>query len=64
MSVELQTGTTDALLRRLEQFEVEAAFVSEPFEKGRLSSLPAFEEELVLITAQGAPALRSAGGPG
>ena len=58
VSIELQTGTTGALLRRLEHFEVEAAFVSEPFEKGSLSSLPAFEEELVLITAQGAPALR------
>ena len=60
MSIELQTGTTRALLRLLESFEVEAAFVSEPFEKGSLSSLPAFEEELVLITAKGAPALRRA----
>jgi DNA-binding transcriptional LysR family regulator len=60
VSVELQTGTTRTLLRLLERFEVEAAFVSEPFEKGRLSSLPAFDEELVLITAKGAPALRRA----
>jgi DNA-binding transcriptional LysR family regulator len=60
VSVELQTGTTGALLRRLERFEVEAAFVSEPFEAGGLSSVPAFEEELVLITARGAPALRRA----
>ena len=34
--------------------------MSEPFEKGSLSSLPAFEEKLVLITAKGAPALRRA----
>jgi DNA-binding transcriptional LysR family regulator len=60
VSIELQTGTTRALLRLLDRFEVEAAFVSEPFEKGSLSSLPAFEEELVLITAKGAPALRRA----
>ena len=60
VSIELQTGTTRALLRLLERFEVEAAFVSEPFEMGSLSSLPAFEEELVLITAKGAPALRRA----
>ena len=60
VSIELQTGTTRTLLRLLERFEVEAAFVSEPFEKGSLSSLPAFEEELVLITAKGAPALRRA----
>ena len=58
VSIELQTGTTGTLLRRLEHFEIEAAFVSEPFERARLSSLPAFDEELVLITAQGAPALR------
>ena len=32
--------------------------MSEPFEKGGLSSVPAFDEELVLITAKGAPALR------
>jgi DNA-binding transcriptional LysR family regulator len=60
VSIELQTGTTTALLRLLERFEVEAAFVSEPFETGGLSSLPAFEEELVLISAKGAPALRRA----
>jgi DNA-binding transcriptional LysR family regulator len=58
--IELQTGTTGALLRQLEHFEVEAAFVSEPFEKGSLSSLRTFEEELVLITARGAPVLRRA----
>src|SRR3712207_4426428 len=60
VSVELQTGTTAALLRLLERFEVEAAFVSEPFETGGLSSVPVFEEELVLITAKGAPALHRA----
>lgn len=60
VAIELQTGTTAALLRMLERFEVEAAFVSEPFEPGRLSSRPAFQEELVLITAHGAPAPRRA----
>jgi DNA-binding transcriptional LysR family regulator len=58
VSIELQTGTTSALLRRLERFEVEAAFVSEPFGMGSLSSVPAFDEELVLISAKGTPALR------
>jgi DNA-binding transcriptional LysR family regulator len=57
VSIELQTGTTGALLRKLERYEVEAAFVSEPFEMGRLSSVPAFIEELVLISAKGTPAL-------
>jgi DNA-binding transcriptional LysR family regulator len=60
VALELQTGTTGALLRLLERFEVDAAFVSEPFERGRLSSVPAFEEELVLITARGAGAPRRA----
>jgi DNA-binding transcriptional LysR family regulator len=58
VSIELQTGTTRTLLGLLERFEIEAAFVSEPFDKGSLSSLPAFREELVLITAKGAPAIR------
>jgi DNA-binding transcriptional LysR family regulator len=58
VSIELQTGTTDTLLRQLERFEVEAAFVSEPFEARGLSSMPAFEEELVLISARGAAPLR------
>jgi DNA-binding transcriptional LysR family regulator len=59
--VELQTGTTGALLRQLQNHQIEAAFVSEPFEKGILSSIKAFEEELVLITAQGTPSVRNAG---
>ena len=58
VSIELQTGTTSALLRRLERFEVEAAFVSEPFETGGLSSVAVFDEELVLISAKDTPALR------
>jgi DNA-binding transcriptional LysR family regulator len=60
VSIELQTGTTGVLLRQLERFEVEAAFVSEPFEKKGLSSVAAFDEELVLISALGAPAIRHA----
>lgn len=58
VALELQTGTTGALLRRLEHFEIEAAFVSEPFEKGSLHSRATFEEELVLITARGGAAPR------
>jgi DNA-binding transcriptional LysR family regulator len=60
VSIELQTGTTGTLLQRLERFEVEAAFVSEPFEIGSLSSMPAFEEQLVLICAKGPRGLRDA----
>jgi len=58
VAIELQTGTTRSLLQRLERFEIEAAFVSEPFEQGSLSSRRAFEEELVLISAKGKRAIR------
>jgi DNA-binding transcriptional LysR family regulator len=60
VTIELQTGTTRTLLRQIERFEVAAAFVSEPFERGSLSSIPAFDEVLVLITAKGSPAICSA----
>jgi DNA-binding transcriptional LysR family regulator len=48
--VELVTGTTASLLQRVMNFEIEAAFVSEPFSAPELSTLPVFDEELVLIT--------------
>ncbi|MEK8052481.1 LysR substrate-binding domain-containing protein [Ideonella sp. DXS22W] len=49
--VDLQTGTTGALLQRLAAWELEAAFVSEPFTAPGLNSRVAFSESLVLITA-------------
>ena len=59
--VELVAGTTGALIRRINAFEIEAAFVSEPFSAAGLETLPAFEEELVLITTPGvAPVVRAA----
>jgi DNA-binding transcriptional LysR family regulator len=48
--VELVTGTTGALLSRVRNAEIEAAFVSEPFTAPELNALPVFREELVLIT--------------
>ncbi len=48
--VELSTGTTGALLTRVLNFELEAAFVSEPFTAPNLESRAVFEEQLVLIT--------------
>lgn len=48
--VELLTGTTAALVNRVMSFEIEAAFVSEPFPSKELQSLPIFNEELVLVT--------------
>jgi DNA-binding transcriptional LysR family regulator len=58
--VELVTGTTGALLQRVQNFEVEAAFVSEPFTPGVLTSLKVFEEELVLVTGKDVKAVRRA----
>ena len=56
--VELATGTTGALVQRVGNFELEAAFVSEPFTAPALQSMKVFEEELVLITAKGGPLVR------
>lgn len=53
--VELVTGTTGALVQRVSNFEVEAAFISEPFTAPGLEAFPVFDEELVLITAKSAP---------
>ncbi|MGE8060704.1 LysR substrate-binding domain-containing protein [Pseudomonas sp. NPDC089547] len=53
VSIELQTGITDVLLQKLAQYELDAAFVAEPFELGRFSSVPVFDDVLTLITAKG-----------
>jgi DNA-binding transcriptional LysR family regulator len=58
--VELMTGTTGALLQRVANFEIEAAFVSEPFTPNGLNSLKVFDEELVLITGKGVPEVKRA----
>jgi DNA-binding transcriptional LysR family regulator len=58
--VELVTGTTGALIQRLTQFELEAAFVSEPFTAPGLAAMKVFDEELVLITGRELPAVTRA----
>ncbi len=52
--LELKTGTTSVMLDLLGRYEIEAAFVSEPFERGKFDARPIFDEELVLITARNA----------
>jgi DNA-binding transcriptional LysR family regulator len=59
--VELVTGTTAALLQRVLRFDIEAAFVSQPFSATGLSKLGVFDEELVLITSKLAPKVRRPG---
>ncbi|MCJ2065789.1 LysR substrate-binding domain-containing protein [Methylobacterium sp. J-088] len=60
VAIELRTGTTRALLRQLDGFEIEAAFISEPFERRSLASVHVFDEDLVLITGKGATTIRAA----
>ena len=59
--VELATGTAGALATRVMNFELEAAFVSEPFTAPGLQTRPVFEEQLVLVTSK---ALPKVSGPG
>lgn len=58
--VELITGTTGGLINRVMNFEIEAAFVSEPFTAPELGALPVFPEELVLITSKDIKKVRTA----
>lgn len=53
--VELATGTTGALITRVANFDLETAFVSEPFTAPGLGSQPVFEEQLVLVTSKAIP---------
>jgi len=48
--VELATGTTGALVHRVSNFELDAAFVSQPFTAPSLNAMKVFEEELVCWT--------------
>jgi DNA-binding transcriptional LysR family regulator len=50
--VELVTGTTGAMVTRVTNFELEAAFVSEPFTAPDLQTQPVFEEHLVIVTSK------------
>jgi DNA-binding transcriptional LysR family regulator len=58
--IELATGTTGALLQKVIDYRLEAAFVSEPFTAPDLSARPVFEEELVLVTSKDHPVVSRA----
>lgn len=49
--IELQTGTTVSLVRKVLDYELDMAFVGEPFLNTALSTRVVFEERLVLISA-------------
>jgi DNA-binding transcriptional LysR family regulator len=53
--IELSTGTSGALVSRVLEFQLEAAFVAEPFNRSGLECQLAFEEELVLVTPRSFP---------
>jgi DNA-binding transcriptional LysR family regulator len=53
--VELVTGTSAALVAKVANYEIEAAFVSQPFTAPTLNSKRMFEEELTLITSRHNP---------
>lgn len=59
VQIELVTGPTNTLIARVHRFEVEAAFVSEPFHKAELEMQEAFVEELVLIAPKDAAPAKS-----
>lgn len=57
--VELAVAPTATLIAKVRNFDLEAAFVSEPFTAPELESRPVFEEELVLATSRAVPDLSS-----
>jgi DNA-binding transcriptional LysR family regulator len=59
--VELATGTTGALITRVMNFDLEAAFVSEPFTAPDLETQPVFDEDLVLVTSKAIPKVSNPG---
>jgi DNA-binding transcriptional LysR family regulator len=59
VQIELVTGTSGALIGKILNHEVEAAFVAEPFSTADLETQEAFAEELVLITSKHAPAIKT-----
>jgi DNA-binding transcriptional LysR family regulator len=57
--IELVTGTTGALIARVLNYEIEAAFVAEPYTAKHLDGELAFHEELVLITPTSFPQIKT-----
>ncbi len=58
--IDLVTGTTGALIAKVMNHEIEAAFVAEPFTGDDLDVQPVFREKLVLITPKGFARVKSA----
>ena len=48
----IETGTTGALIRKVRDYQLDAAFVGEPFVRDGLNARAVFDEELVLVTSR------------
>jgi DNA-binding transcriptional LysR family regulator len=57
--IELVTGTSGALISKVHSFDIEAAFVAEPFTATDLDKQQVFVEELVLIAPKTSPAIKT-----
>ena len=55
--VELVTDTTQGLLERLLEYEIEVAFVAGPVSHVALDTAPVFSEELVLVSPESFPSI-------
>jgi len=60
VQLELVTGTSSSLISRIHRYEIEAAFVSEPFQLTDMETQPVFTEDLVLIASKNADHVKSA----
>ncbi|MDH1525321.1 LysR family transcriptional regulator [Achromobacter mucicolens] len=58
--IELVTGTSGALAAKVRNYEIEAAFVAQPFPAEGLAAMDAFKEELALISPLAWTPIRSA----
>lgn len=54
----LQTATAAALIESLLSYEIEAAFLAEPVNVGRIETMPVFKERLVLVAPSTYPPLK------
>jgi DNA-binding transcriptional LysR family regulator len=59
VQIELVTGTSGALLGKVHRFDIEAAFIAEPFVKHELEAQEVYVEELVLIVPKNAHAFKT-----
>jgi len=62
VELELRTGNPTQLATALLAGDLDAALVAEPVAEARFDSVPAFDEEVVIVTAAGYPAIGGAKG--